>query len=250
MLLYTVKSLDEVEEALRPLYVAKDGVFVLNTDPTQSSEFQKLQSSRDQILEEKRKEKQRVEEMEAAQRAEHIKTLESEKKFEEALEAERLQHQAALTAAQQSSVALAEQLKSTLMDAQVNSLAAELAGTNAPLLIPHLRARVEVKESEGRLKLFVKDASGSIIDKTLEALGEEFKQNKLYAPILAGRDSSGGSGGGTGGSGTPPSEWEQYFKPETANRTKQIELSNADPELYKQLSKKYPRPRPVQGAVR
>lgn len=50
----------------------------------------------------------------------------------------------------------------------------------------------------------------------------------------------GSTGGGAGGDGTGDTDdFEQFFKPETVNLSKQLELKNTDAKRYETLSKRY-----------
>lgn len=99
--------------------------------------------------------------------------------------------------------ALGTQVDSSLRDATVERIAAELFDKNAGIGKPHVASRLTVVDENGKRVLKVlKDGAPS--DMTTDDLKKEFLQDKSFAGILVGSRASGGSAnGGNGGSGAP-----------------------------------------------
>lgn len=93
--------------------------------------------------------------------------------------------------------------------------------------------RAEVKREDGKTEVLI---DGKPVTEYIEA----WKDGEGKSFISAGL--SGGGAGGGGGGGAPIGDFEEYFKPETKNVTKQLELKEKDVELYNQLKKKYASP--------
>ncbi len=120
----------------------------------------------------------------------------------------------------------AEKLASELITREKKAIATELAGPNAPILEPHIQG-IEFDEENGI----------SYNGKTKEEFISEFKENKIFAPIL-----NQASGAGIKGTKTVQSnDWDQYFDPSkpTYSTEKQYELQQSKPDLYNRLEKKY-----------
>ncbi len=98
--------------------------------------------------------------------------------------------------------ALRGSLSKMLVDNVAVSLANELAvqGSSA-LLIPHIKARLEVDTSGGEPKTIVIGPDGKRSALTVEELKAEFAANPAFAPVLAGSKATGGGASGTGGGG-------------------------------------------------
>jgi len=232
---------DKLGEGSQAMYVAKGDDYVVDVDITESDDYINLTANRDTILNEKKEEEKKRKALEDTTDANHISQLEKDKEYEKVLSIKSEKFKTDLGTANDKSIKLQLQLEEVLLNSAVDGLAGVLAGDNAELMKPHIRARLVMKDVEGEQRLFVTDATGSASAMTVEALGKEFQENKLYAPILQGRRSSGGGSddNGAGGGGSEYSEWEVHFQPETRNLTKQSELMNSDKELYKKLNDKY-----------
>ena len=229
-----------LSEALQALYIEKGEGFQLDVDISQSPDMIALMKNKNDILDEKKKEEQLRLALEAQNEASHIENLEEKNEYEKLLGIKEEKFKTELQAATDNNHLLRKQLEATLLDASVDSIAFTLAGKNSELIKPHIRARMVMKDKDGELKLFVTDATGNASSMTLEQLQNEFKENPLYAPIIQGRDSSGGGDNGTGGGGNADAaEAEKHFMPGTFNLTKQSELLKENPDLYNRMKEKY-----------
>lgn len=98
-------------------------------------------------------------------------------------------------------------LHTLLVDNEAQRLAADLAGDNAALILPHIKSRLAVEEGKTR----VLDVSGKPSASSLEDLSKEFRSNKLFAPVIIGSKAS-----GTGGAEDQnPGVRDDGFKPKT-----------------------------------
>ncbi|EJF31705.1 MULTISPECIES: hypothetical protein [Enterobacteriaceae] len=96
-------------------------------------------------------------------------------------------------------------LHTLLVDNEAQRLAADLAGDNAALILPHIKSRLAVEEGKTR----VLDLSGKPSASSLEDLSKEFRSNKLFAPVIISSKASGTGGAedknpGAGGDGFKP----------------------------------------------
>ena len=234
---------EALSEPMKELYKAKGSGYQLDVDITKSDDYQSLYKNRNEILDEKKEEEKKRLESEDAKEKDHLKNLEEKQEYEKLLGIKTDKFKTDLKESGELVFKLQKQLEESIMTTAVDNLALALAGTNAELMKPHIKSRLTMQEVDGVQKLFVKDVTGTASAMTLEQLGKEFEGNTLFAPILQGRQSSGGGGNtntGTGGGDfTSFGDNEAHFKPETRNLTKQAELQAKDPELYKKLSEKY-----------
>jgi len=237
----TKEEYEALGDGAKEFYVVSGEGYAIDTDVTQSDDYQKLFNNRNDVLDEKKNEEKKRLALEEEQEKAKLKGLEDKQEYEKILDIKEGKHKDALSTARGESARLKLQLENSILNASVESIAYGLAGERAELIKPHLRARMRMVEVDGIQKLMITATDGTDSQMTKEQLVEEFTKNDLYAPLLAGRDSSGG-GSDNGGGGTPGndfSQWEDHFKPETRNLTKQSELAKTDPDLYKRLAEKY-----------
>ncbi len=117
-------------------------------------------------------------------------------------------------------------LHTLLVDNVAQSLATKLAGDSAAIITPHIKSRLVVEDGKTR----VVDADGNPSAATLEELEKEFRNNKLFAPVVIGSKASGtrGAGGLTIARGEGK-KWSDYSEAE------RIQLFKEDPEEFKRL---------------
>lgn len=84
------------------------------------------------------------------------------------------------------------------VDAEVNRLAAEIAGDNAALLAPHIRARLRA-DDDGSIK--VTDDAGGLTVSTLDELTLQLRSDKRFASVVVASKATGGGALGTTGGG-------------------------------------------------
>jgi len=201
---------------------------IKNTNAALKAEKLALQAKLDKITEEEQGAKE--------------SGLEAEKKYGELLELKTGQFDEKLTAATTKADNAERALKASMINAAVISLAVELAGSSAELLKPHLSSRFQVNLVEGTYVLQITDASGKISALTRDQLAEEFRANKMFKPLLKGRDSSGGgSGGGSGSGDRSESKVTNYFDPSKPeySPSEQAKVEKEDKALHDRLTKKF-----------
>lgn len=89
-------------------------------------------------------------------------------------------------------------LQTLLVDNVAQSLATQLGGEAAPVLIPHIKSRLTVEVQDGKPVTRVLDAQGKPSAATIDELGKEFAGNKVFSGVIIGSKAS-----GTGGAGKP-----------------------------------------------
>jgi len=89
-------------------------------------------------------------------------------------------------------------LQTLLVDNVATSLAAELGGDAAPVLLPHIKSRLAVEMQEGKPVTRVLDAEGKPSALSVNELGDEFRNHKAFAGVIIGSKAS-----GTGGADAP-----------------------------------------------
>lgn len=89
-------------------------------------------------------------------------------------------------------------LNTLLVDNVAQSLAFELAEDAAPVMLPHIKSRLQVEMQEGKPITRVLDATGKPSALTVQELAEEFRGHKAFAGVIVGSKAS-----GTGGAGEP-----------------------------------------------
>jgi len=237
----TKEEYEALGDGVKEFYRESGDGFEIDTDVTQSGDYQKLYNNRNDVLDEKKTEEKKRLALEEEQEKAKLKGLEDKQEYEKILGIKEDKHKDSLSMARAESSRLKLQLENSILNASVESIAYGLAGDRAELIKPHLRARMRMVEVDGIQQLLITAPNGTDSQMTTTDLVDEFTKNDLYAPLLAGRGSSGGgsdNGNGAGGA-SDFTEWEAYFKPETRNLTKQSLLAKEDPELYKKLAEKH-----------
>ncbi len=242
MLKKLVADINTVDEKYRIFYTEQtDGTFKL--DDALSPDDSGLKSTNLELKKEKIKLKEQMDALQAKIDADHVNDLEGKEKYDELLETKTTQFNDKMAAATLKTAKLENALKERTINSAITDLAITLAGDRAELLKPHLGARFEVEIVDDEPVLKILDDKGQAGTLTKEQLIEEFKKNKMFAPILKGRDSSGGgSGGGSGGDDqADAASWEKYFNEDNSeyNTEKQDELKKKDKGLHDSLVKKF-----------
>lgn len=208
--------------------------------------IEKVKAKNGEVIQDNKKLKSKLadieKEKEEAIRLEQEKRLKDEGKLEELhnLKMEELQKQ--LETSQGEIATFKEQLgmsKSELRKLVVeDNLTKKFmeAGVTDPAL---LKACVTLHSTKAEMDKAEDGSSVAVIDgKPLDDYIESWKVGEGKSFISSGMSGGGAGGGSNGGAGG--GEYEQYFKPETVNLTKQNELKNKDKEMYDQLKAKYP----------
>lgn len=208
---YTIKTLEEVPEAIRSLYVedkevgfrlAVDGI----DDPAELRRAKTRETEARKEAERKLAEIQRASDEakaaaaaaaeEAAKKAGDIATL--EKSWQAKLDAA----VAEATGKYQPQVdSLLGDVNRLLIDNVAHGIASQIAVQgSADVLLPHIKSRLRTDVRDGQRVTVVVDPEGKPSASTIADLAKEISGNKAFAPIIAGsKGSGGGANGGHGG---------------------------------------------------
>lgn len=246
MLKKLIASLSEVEEKYHALYTKQeDGTYKLDESiiPSNIEDVTGLKNNNVALKTEKIKLQERLDELLQKEKDAEEENLEESKQYEQLLELKTKKFEEDLAAQTSKAKAAVEALKTSMLERTVTEISTTLAGEAAPLIAPHVKARLSVTEVEGQYVVQVSDVNGNASNMTLEQLSEEFTNNKLFSSVIKGRESSGG-GSGNGGSGSgegSETEFAKYFddKGSDYNVMKQIELEKSNKELHDKLASKY-----------
>ncbi len=236
MLHKTINELTEVEEEYRSLYSENgDGGFSLNIEVEDSgvteSDVEGLKRNQQALKAEKLRLKEKLDSLEIQLNTKEESELEAKGQYDQLLQRKEEEFKEKLAQADTRADEATTLYKDSIISAELSTVANELAGERAKLLMPHLKDRITVDDDNN---LVYTDASDR------ESLLKEFKNNDLFAPILKGRDSSGGSANGSTTS-SDSVDIDRYFNPGNPEYSpmKQGEVQQDNPEMYKSLSTKY-----------
>lgn len=99
---------------------------------------------------------------------------------------------------------LNDQIRKLLIDGVAQQMAAEIS-TSPTLMAPAIKARLTVEQVEGEYVTRVLTPDGKASATSVKELGEEFRANKEFAPIIqASKASGGGANGNKGQVGDKP----------------------------------------------
>ena len=152
------------------------------------------------------------------------------------------ENEAKLTAEKKTREEAEGRLNEYFVSNEVRAAMAKAGVDNQELLMPHLRARVQIQKSdEGQLSLVVVGedgkprSSGNGDGKNMSVLQllDEMKADKVFAPAFPGSGASGGGagGGGKGGGADGANPW----KKDSFNLTLQGQLLKSDPDKAARL---------------
>ncbi len=245
MLKKLLATLDGLDAKYHALYLKQeDGTYKLDESmiPSNVEDVTGLKNNNLALKQEKIDLQDKLDIIAAKEKAAEEQGLSDDKKYDELLGRKTDEFNTKIKVEEDKTAKAVGSLKSSMIKSAVNSLAQRLAGDSATLLTPHLTHRFQVNDVEGEYTLQITDVNGVASNMTVDQLAEEFKSNKLYAPLLKGRDSSGGgSGGGSGAGGDAGGNYAKYFDPAGPdyNSEKQYELEQKDKVAHDKLVKKY-----------
>jgi hypothetical protein len=157
-----------------------------------------------------------------ARRAGDIETL--EKSWKEKLSAQKTEYEGKL-------VQKDRFIQSTLVDSVAMSLAAELSGDNAALLLPHITPRL-IAELGGEKPLTrILDKDGKPSAMSVEDLKKELSANKAFAPLIIASKASGGGAAGVvkPGNGSAATGGKKF---KDLNDTERVAWHKSDPDGF------------------
>lgn len=216
-----VKTLEEVDEKFRDLYVKnEDGTFRLDAEGVEDvgalkTALQKEREANKKKLEKKENEgglseaeKKELQDLRKEREDREVRELEEQKKFDSLRQRLETKHATEMTASQQKEKAASERLFRTLKENAATAAIAKSKGKVGPL-IPHVISHLDVIDEDGELKVVVKGSDGSPryskdspkdVMSVDELVKTDFLNNEDFMPLFEGTGSSGsGSSGGTKG---------------------------------------------------
>lgn len=235
-----------LEEALELIKKLETSVKNLETKAEQADEsVTKLQNKNAELLSEKKEIAKKKAEAEQAKAEAEEKIANEKGDFQKLLEIAKAKNLEKIKALETTNAKRYAQIKAQTLDNQIDKIAIKLGGDsdNAEMLTPHIEKRLKLEETDsGEIVVKVLDSKGELTAKTIEELEEEFRTTPKYAKNIVGRKSNGGGSGGDegGAGGSGEDDYEKFFKKETRNVGKIIELKSSNPQEYERLNKKYP----------
>jgi hypothetical protein len=121
-------------------------------------------------------------------------------------------------------------LRNTMQETVATSLAAELAGDNAEIILPHIQRRLKADIVDGKAVTKVLGPDGEVSATTIDELKKEFFTNARFAAVIVG---SKGSGGGAGGSRKGSGGAAKKLSEMTA--TEEAQFANENPSEYQKM---------------
>lgn len=204
-----VKSLDEVQEQYRDLYVEKDGEFVLEVDGEEDTGALKRAKDHEKKRRQDAEQKTRELEEQMADLQEQLNDLNGQKDDKDKSGIEKKwqdkynKREKELTDQLDS---LNKEINTLLIDNVADQIAADLSDSPA-VIRPHIRQRLTVERVDGKAVTRVKDSDGELSALTVDELKSEFQSNNDFASVIRGSKGSGsGANGGQGGQGGKPSK--------------------------------------------
>ena len=204
-----VKSLDEVQEQYRDLYVEKDGEFVLEVDGEEDTGALKRAKDHEKKRRQDAEQKTRELEEQMADLQEQLNDLNGQKDDKDKSGIEKKwqdkynKREKELTDQLDS---LNKEINTLLIDNVADQIAADLSDSPA-VIRPHIRQRLTVERVAGKAVTRVKDSDGELSALTVDELKSEFQSNNDFASVIRGSKGSGsGANGGQGGQGGKPSK--------------------------------------------
>lgn len=228
-----IDSLDGLDEAQQALYKKdeKTGKFHLDVDPADIPDVNGLKSKVQELLDEKKEEQRKAREAaeKAAKASGDMEALENSWRTRLETETGELRNQLDGTRSQ---------LERLTVGRAATELAADLAVvtngvSSAKALLPHIERRLSMETtSDGEVKVRVLDASGKPSAMTLDQLKDEFRNDPVFAPLIA-ASKAGGSGADGGKNNGGGGATKKFADMNEAERT---ELHRKDPAEFKRQS--------------
>lgn len=122
-------------------------------------------------------------------------------------------------------------LRNQMEDSVASGLAAELAGDNAELLLPHLKGRLRAEIVDGKAVTKILDPEGNVSALTMDELKKEVLSSpKFSAVVIASKGSGGGAGGARKGAGGT-----QKKKLSEMTATEEALFARENPQEYQKM---------------
>lgn len=207
---YEVEKLDDIDEPLRALYKEEGGKFRLTVDGIPkndsgelSERLRKLEENNRALLTEKKNAKEAAEKaaLDAAKKGGDIEAL--EKSWAEKLNS-------TVSAKDQELQSLNSIINSLTVQATATTLAADVFGKHADVMMPHIINRLSVEITDGKPTIRVMDQAGKPSALSVDDLKKELSGR--FADFAVGAKSTGGGQPGKGQSGPVPSITRSAFE--------------------------------------
>lgn len=221
---------DALEEGHKAFYKKdeKTGAYHLDLDPADIPDVEGLKRKNQELLDEKKAEQRRREEAERERAKKDGDIAALETSWQTRLDTET----GTLKGENQK---LTSQLESLTVGRAATELAAELAVvtngvSSAKALLPHIERRLKMEVSaDGEVKVRVLDTAGKPSAMTLDQLKDEFRNDPVFAPLIAASKAggSGADGGKNNGGGGATKKFKDMSEAE------RIELHRKDPAEFK-----------------
>ena len=208
---FEVDSVEGLDDAVKSLYVEKDGKFRLDVsgiDPadelkealrkerevskSRQAKLEELDAARAKREKEAEAEKQKILE-EAARKSGDFDSLRAS--YEEKFEKSKGEYESKVKS-------LDSQLEKLLVDNKALDIATQIAPDNVALMLPHVKARIGTRvDDDGQKHTAFMDKNGNLSSLTADDLVKEFMEDKTFAAVVTGSRATGGgaTGGGRGG---------------------------------------------------
>lgn len=187
---YRIKSLDEVAENLRSLYVADGDEFVLKLDDDPA---EGMRSARDHEKTARKEAERKLRELEA-KKAEEDNDNNKKKGDVDAIEKswqKKYEQREQELLGQVSS--LKSHVQTTAVDGFASSIASDLF-TSPNLAMPHIKSRLGVEEVDGKFVTRILDAEGKPTALTADEFKKELSESPDFKAILKVSKANGGAG--------------------------------------------------------
>ena len=234
-------AFDALPEAQKPLYKKDEsGAYKLDVDPADIPDVDGLKRNNRELLEEKRREKERADAAELArQNAERERAKKDgdvaalETSWQTRLDTE-------TGALKDTNTKLSKQLEALTVGRAATELAADLAVvtngvSSAKALLPHIERRLAMEIVDGEPKVRVLDATGKPSAMTLDQLRDEFRADAAFAPLI--RANGSGGSGGDGNKSTNGGGGQKTFA--EMSEAERVKLHRENPAEFKRQSDAY-----------
>jgi len=200
MLKLEADNLDAIDEPLRALYEEKNGKYRLKVEGVEDTEGLKKKNSElmDELKGFKRSQKEK-EEQAAREREELLAKSGDVEALRKSYDEKMTKITTDYSTREQN---YQQQLQKLTVGQTATTLAAELAiPGSAPVLLPHIQARLSMEIRDGVPVTVVIGQDGKPSALTIDDLKSELSANPAFAPIIAASKAAGGGASGSGNGG-------------------------------------------------
>jgi hypothetical protein len=120
-------------------------------------------------------------------------------------------------------------LENILVDGKAQTIAAELAGDGAAVLVPHIRMRLKAEYTDDGPLTRVLGTDGKLTANSVEDLKNEIKKDPAFSKVIIQTRGTGARGAGNGGNGSAFSSTKPLKDMNDAERTA---FHKADPSAF------------------